>query len=86
MHDGKEGKAMKKANVKTTTYQYKDFLIDITEDEEIREAWIYHKDYSIKSQMWGEPIDQTSFDDFIALVEENIEDYIESYKEEVMTE
>lgn len=45
---------MKKVNIKTTTYDIGDgFRVDITQEQQMTEAWIYHEDYGIKEYIFG---------------------------------
>lgn len=75
------------------TYQYNsDYYVDITafagktpDENDVREAWLYHKDYGVKMLMFGCPAKQTygyqEYDAFLAMVEANVEDYIKLYQE-----
>lgn len=75
---------MKKTEIKTITYiltGYDDFMIDIVEDEENRSAWIYRNSYGTKSLMWGEEKTQSTFEEFLEMVEANAPDYIDEYDE-----
>lgn len=76
---------MVKLNIKTSTYWINnDFLVDIVETPENYEAFLYSKDYSIKMSMFGCPISQQSYDYFLELVETNLQEHIEAYKNEYM--
>lgn len=75
-------------NINITTYEYKNgTMIEIVEKDDSFEAWIYDENYGVKDLMWGEPIHNTRFgkpyvqtyENFVKLVEENIEEYIEDY-------
>ena len=74
----------------TTTYNYQDniyhgFCVDISTDGDTIEAFLYHRDYGIKSLMWGGMLtkDQTA-ESFKDLVFANIPDYIKLYLDEYM--
>ena len=61
------------------------FILDlVTKGTETYEAWIYHRDYGVKTLMWGVPQDSTSYDEFKDMVASSVEDNIEGYKEEYM--
>lgn len=76
---------MKKAKIKTSTYEVGNgFLVDIVVTESEHEAWIYHKDYGIKSMMWGGLNSSETIEDFKALVEANVPEYAEDYMSEYM--
>ena len=73
--------------VHTMTFRYdEDYYVDIVfnEDEEVFEAWLYNKGYSVKYFMLGIPLNHIICDltSFLQAVEAEIEDYIEYYKEE----
>ena len=79
----------------TITFEVGDgFMVDIVDNKEegLFEAWLYHKNYGVKSSMFGEPKKQKVKDDemtleqFIESVEANLltEDYIGDYAEEYM--
>ena len=70
-------------NVKTETYDAgHGYRVDITEDGEIYEMWIYHKDYSVKDHCFGLPSDTTQKDKFMEAAEAMLPDAIEDYKYE----
>ena len=76
-------------NIKTTTYAEGDFRIDITETEDMLEAYIYHVGYGIKQHIIGCPKKQSNGDDydydkFVDLIRWNIWDDIKFYIEEVI--
>lgn len=77
---------MIQANYITTTYNYDGkYLVDIIvkKDEQCYEAWLYNKDYGVKDLMFGVPMDENtkSEREFLTLVLNNIQDYIDGYKE-----
>ena len=67
----------------TITYKYNDtYFIDIVTTSEVIEAWIYNKDYGVKSLMFGLPIYQQTYSEALEIIEANAEDYISFYIEE----
>lgn len=70
--------------LKTTVYEYGNFYIDITNDGELLEAYLYHKDYGVKNLMFGACLEQFSYDEFVEMVESNLEyePYICNYMKE----
>lgn len=78
---------MKKAeNIKITTYEvespvYKDFMVDIVDDGEMYEAWLWHKNTAGKTFMYGEP-KQSSLDAFADEAGEQCHYYIPNYIQE----
>lgn len=80
---------MKKTNIKTATFeldQFSDFLVEIEETATDYNAFLYHKEYAIKSLMFGMPKEQQSKKCFMQLVEYNAPDYISIYISEFMDE
>lgn len=74
-----------------------DITISPDKDAHIIEAWLYHKDYGIKDMMYGEAWDDTekhtiqdkpeyihTYEQFLAIVESNIPDYMKIYQDEYM--
>lgn len=79
---------MKKVNNKITTYEYEiKICVDIVETSDKFEAWIYDKNYGRKELMWGEPKNNTRFnepytqtlEEFKKLVSASVKNYIGSY-------
>lgn len=69
-------------DITTRTYKYDDqYMIDIVIDGKTYEAWLYNKDYGVKDLMFGSPIGQESFSDFMESVEVNAPDYIATYQQ-----
>ena len=69
------------------TFEYKShgttFNIEIVKEEkDVTEAWLYHKNYGIKSLMFG----LTGKVHVMEIVEPNLPDYVESYIDEYMPE
>ena len=74
---------MKEIYVKTTVYDMGEgWRVDITEEIETYNAWIYYKDCGIKELMFGVGKDKIDFDSFCDMVTANYEEYQDSYKEE----
>ena len=70
--------------IKTTIYELGDkwFVeIDITKD--LYESWLWHCDYDIKMYVIGSKKIR-DYNWFIEIVNENIDDYMEIYKEKYM--
>jgi len=77
----------KQYTVKTYTVK-KGFRVDIVTFKDMYEAWLYHKDYGFKTYMFGFPIVQheldgtpytISYDEFLEMVENNVNDSISRY-------
>ena len=76
-------------NIVTTTYEVRDnFRVDIVILPNEFEAWIYQKDNGYKSFMFGLCKNQPdakdgetyiTYDRFIEIVENNLDEYIDSY-------
>lgn len=68
------------------------FLIDIVElfgsklrnEDSLYEAWMYHKGYGVKQLMFGMPTDQQTEDEFKSIVFDSIEEYKDTYRQDVM--
>lgn len=72
----------------TTTYtcEYDDFMVDIVVTDSVVESWIYREEIGIKFYMIGAPIEQCSMDEFIEVVEGNLEVFKDIYNEEFVEE
>lgn len=86
---------MKLLSVKTETYDVGEgFMVDVVENGEEFVMWITHKDHGTKQYCFGSPIQnwqwdephKISKDEFLEMVEANLPEYIEEYREEVMGE
>lgn len=68
----------------STYYATGNYYVDVVKEQVGTkwgfEAWIYNKDYGIKSLMFGDYSYCITLNDFIQLVRENIMDYITDYK------
>ena len=74
---------MKSTSIKTTTYTaHDDIVIDVVELSDVYEAWIYRKNIGLKSLMFEVPKEQQSYDEFLEIVEANIDEHITFYDEE----
>ena len=66
------------------TYEIENgFYLDVQERENLLEFYIYHKDYDIKKMTVGIIKDDLTFN-VVELIQSNIENWIEGYKEGVM--
>lgn len=63
----------------TTTYEYGEFRVDIVDNGTEYEAWIYKNNYGIKSLMFGVPRHQQTMEEFINIVQANLETYEREY-------
>ena len=65
-------------------FEYGDYIIEtIGKNTGEREAWLRHKDYGIALHMFG--ISGGTEGDFLHTVENNLEEYIKDYNEEVIS-
>lgn len=74
--------------ITTQTYSTKyDFLIDIVTktNEYYYEAWIYHNQYGIKDLMFGIPTENQTYEEFLEIVFNNLDEYITDYVDEHFT-
>lgn len=76
-------------NPETRTYRDGEFIVEIIFDGETFDAWLSADGYGIKELMFGLPIEQpdgTRYDWELAeqIVEVNLEEYEDSYREEYM--
>ena len=56
------------------------YVVEIIDDKSMREAWLYHVDYGIKSLMFGIDVNEQSNGEFLELVKDNLLDYIADYE------
>lgn len=72
---------MKMTNIKTETYVLDDkWMVDIQTKDDCFEAYLWHKWYGVKELIFGFAIKQnnlpdTTYEDFIDMVESEWEDY-----------
>lgn len=66
--------------IKTKTYPLdKGFFLDITTGCKEYNAWLYHKDYGIKSHIYGMFKCDIEYNEFLDLLENTINDDIDLY-------
>lgn len=61
-------------------YKYKDYYIYIQESENMFESYLQKQNNGIISFMFGVNKRNNDLEDFIYLIEVNVEDYIDSYE------
>lgn len=64
---------MEKKNFKIETFEFESWIVDIVTTDTNYEAWIYRSEYGVKMLMFGMPKEQQSYDEFIDIVEGNLE-------------
>lgn len=62
-------------------YDYNNYIVYIKEDAATYEAYLQNKNYGIISLMFGTPNNYLSLEDFITIVNNNIEREIKLYQE-----
>lgn len=64
------------------------FIVEVLNNtlEDTYEAWIYHKDYGTKNLMFGMPVAQQRYKDFLECVECDIEEQKRIYSEDYIYE
>lgn len=62
-------------------YKYNDYLVYIKEDAVTYDAWLQNKNYGVMSLMFGLPNKNLTLEDFIQIVNNNIEREIKLYQE-----
>ena len=77
---------MRKTTIKSRIYEYGKYYVTVTETKTTFNAWLTLKNYGISSYMFGwlknQPTGETyTLPEFLELVENNIDDYIMSYRE-----
>lgn len=63
------------------TYAYEDFFIEIFDFNGEYEAWLQHKDYGVKDLIFGAPKTKQTLEEYVADVENVLDEYIEKYEE-----
>ena len=68
------------------TYSADDgYMVDIQEvcclDKDEYEAWLYHQDYGIKTLMFAMPVEQQSLEEFVEIVERNVDGHKALYND-----
>lgn len=66
-----------------TSWNGKLYCVDVCEDADERSAWLYEANCGIKTVMWGEPVRQSTRDEFLDLVFSNLPNYIEGYEDDM---
>lgn len=75
----------KKIEKKIDIYQImKDYFVQVEDNNEIIEFYLYHKDYGVKTLMFGMPKKEVS--DIRQIILDNAEDYILDYIEKYIEE
>lgn len=62
-------------------YQYKEYVVYVKETKSCYEYYLQDEQYGVISLMFG--LLKSDIEDMEEIIESNIEDYIESYKEEI---
>ena len=62
-------------------YEYNNYIVYIKDTYDTYEAWLQNKNYGIMSLMFGLPKKHLSLEDFIELINNNIERDIKLYQE-----
>ena len=77
---------MEKIAVRTSTYKtrFSGFLVDIVSDGKLYHAWLYHEEFGVKSCVVGAFKKDITRDDFIDVVDSDLERHIELYKNDHM--
>lgn len=76
-------KVVRVPNEVVETYKAGKFYVEICkESDNTYTAYLHHEEYAIKCGMFGESIEDTTLDEFVALVMESLDEYIEDYKDE----
>ena len=73
-------------NIRTKTYQYSDNVyVDIKEDLDKNEysAYIYDIRYAVVIFMFGCPIEQQSYEEFLEIVDANVPDYLKELSRKI---
>ena len=70
--------------ISTDTYQTSldDFMVDVIEDGEAYGAFLYRLGYGVKTFMFGVDKADTTREEFLAMVNENLASYAERYTQE----
>ena len=76
----------KKAKVKIERYTVGAYNVDIVDDGDTFEAWLSHHSYGVSSMMFG--VSKSDMvngkEQFMAMVDDNICEYIDAYRDEYM--
>lgn len=74
---------MNKETIMVDRYTKDTFVVEVFEEEELYEAWIYEKSYGVKNLMFGIAKDDMSKDEFVQLVFNNFDQYANDYINEM---
>lgn len=78
---------MRMTGIKTDTYRIEgNWMVDIQTKDDTYYAYLWHERYGIKELMFGCPVKQQSYEDFLDTVEANFDEYKDDYIEEVFDE
>lgn len=71
-------------NIQIKRYHVRDgYYVEIEEEKDLYNIWLFRKDYCIKSYVFGEyKRYHKSIKDLLDMIEAVIEDYIDDYREE----
>lgn len=76
--------------IEAKRFRHGDFIIEITKEDGVFEAYLSHKNYSVKAFMFGSPEiqngDPVTAEDFERMVDEMLEDHERYYAEDYMDE
>ena len=64
-------------------FEYGDYLVYIKECSSHYESYLQHKEYGVLQLMWGiDKAKNITLEEYIEIVNNNLEEYIESYKKD----
>lgn len=72
---------MKKINIETEFYKFGPYIAEIRKTDTSWEYYLQHKDNGIVSLIFGCPKSECTYEQFLDLVDVNIQDDIKFYKE-----
>lgn len=68
------------ATEKVDVYEHGDYIVAVWHDEKNVEAYLTGKDRGDLELMFGAPMDQQTLDEFLELIEGNLDAYIECFE------
>lgn len=70
--------------ISTETYQTSldDFMVDVVENADAYDAYLYRLEYGVKTHMFGVDKAQATKKEFISLVRANLDTYVNNYMKE----
>lgn len=74
---------MNKETITIDRYTKENFVVEVFEEAEMYEAWIFEKSYGVKNLMFGIAKDDMSKDEFVQIVFGNFEQYAKDYINEM---